>query len=388
MKYDVIIAGAGPAGSSCAQTLASMGAKVLIIESRKLPRSKPCAELISAQTHQYLQSNYDVRDNSRLYKHQTNSAAFYHNNQLLNSIDATSKIRFVDRQSFDFYLTEFAVKSGADLIEGRKVIRCDHGQNKVFLKGGEPISAKFVVGADGPLSAVARSLYGKVKNYRQNTAVGVVAKLPRDSIKITSGDPGYGEKPNIYFSAVNWGYGWVFPNDEYLNIGVAGLIQQNPNMMRSFHKFIRMLPVKNNGKVKPAGHIVPFGRGAVRLGKNNTLLIGDAAGLVEPITGEGIYFALKSGRNAAEAVMKHLEINCDVNKAYTQRCRPILKILNQAYLSRYLLFHRVFNRFALRTIKSRQRFSSNFMDVLSGKTDYIGYFKRALLTSRSNANKS
>ena len=379
MNADVIIVGAGPAGASCAKALSDAGAKVLIIESRKLPRPKPCAELISAQAFNFLKQVFKTERTSPLFTYQSGHVAFYAGRKQLNTLASNSKTLYVDRKIFDNFLIESALTSGAQLMDASKVITYDHELKKVFLKGGEQLKAKFIVGADGPLSIIGRSLYGKIKNHKKNTAAGVVAKIPRESIKMIPPDPSYGTRPNIYFGVVNWGYGWVFPNQAYLNIGVAGLIRENKNMTKSFQHFFEQLPLKTTAPVHPAGHIVPFGKAAVRLGKRDTLLAGDAAGLVEPVTGEGIYFALQSGLYAAQTILTKLASDCIISDDYKKRCRPILGVLRQAGVSRYLLFHKRCHPKAVKLIGKHKKYAGNFMDILSGEIDYIGYCKKSLL---------
>jgi len=205
---------------------------------------------------------------------------------------------YVNRKRFDHRLIESAIYSGCVFRDRMKVVGFDPIQKSVAFANGDREKFQVLVGADGALSLIARSLFGKFRSYKQNTAIGISAKIPKEKVELGSQGEEYIKRPNIYFDVVRWGYGWVFPNKEYVNVGLAGLISENPHFGLLFRKFIESLPIRSIDNVCLRAHPIPYGKRRISLGKANIILIGDAAGFVEPVTGEGIYYAIKSAQLA------------------------------------------------------------------------------------------
>ena len=182
--------------------------------------------------------------------------------------------------------------------------------------------------------------------------------------------------PEIYFGLIDWGYGWVFPKRDTLTVGVGGSLRKNPDLMSSFKDFLRQrfgeIPA---GKIK--GHHIPFGDFRRVPGRGNILLCGDAAGLVEPITGEGIAFAMQSGHFAAEAIR-------DAAKAlkpaaaldfYQPRYEAIAASFRHANRLRHLLFPRTAQKLFSKVLPRTSSIPRRHMDLMADEITYADYGK-------------
>ncbi|MFB6187733.1 MAG: NAD(P)/FAD-dependent oxidoreductase, partial [Halobacteriaceae archaeon] len=176
--------------------------------------------------------------------------------------------------------------------------------SEVVTKGGYQFSANYIIGADGATSRVRQELSDKgivdTSNWNKNLAIAAEAYIPREEVDI---DVDY---PLLHFGVLNWGYGWVFPNTDRLLVGVGGLNRKNKKGFRE------ILGINLDPEIVK-GHPIPFGNYINSPAYNNILLIGDAAGTVDAITGEGIFYAQRSGELAAWAI-KQSESSIDDHK--------------------------------------------------------------------------
>ena len=183
------------------------------------------------------------------------------------------------------------------------------------------------------------------------------------------------EKPEIYFRIAEWGYGWLFPKRDCLTIGLAGLVRKNRNLKELFIHFVKEL---NGGRLPPApwkGHPIPFGNYRRRPGRANVLLAGDAAGLVEPVTGEGIAFAMGSGSCAAKAVIEAAALGHPASalSLYLPEYFRITAPLRHARIMRRLVFPAVTQPIFLRVLERHGAVASRYLDLLADEIDYSTY---------------
>ena len=294
-SYDSIIVGAGPAGSSAAYLLAKAGMQVLLIDKYAFPRNKLCGGLLSGRAQKVFAGIFE-ESRQPIIEYVSHGIALYAGNSFLNSLDECPPLHLTSRHVFDNYLLELAKKRGADVLEASAVRAVDPSRTSVQLENGSSLHADFIIGADGVLSRVAKSLHPNILD-RRSLGIGLEIEVPRGMFErdVTV--------PEIYFGLVCWGYGWVFPKADTLTIGIGGVLSKNGSMKALFQHFLHQqfgsipeFPIK--------GHYLPFRRYRNAPGKGPILLTGDAAGLVEPITGEGIAFAMQSGQFAADAILQ------------------------------------------------------------------------------------
>jgi len=317
MKYDVTIVGGGPAGSTAAKFLSEKGFKTLLIDKDKFPREKPCGGAIPIR----LLDRFDYLKNTELIESYSYGGIAYSPSlkHKLELIDNKPMAAMILRRKFDDGLVKIAENCGTVVEDAKKVldVKISDDNAKLYLNNGSTIDTRIVIGADSVWSTVAKKtgLRGKMKWL----AVCVLKEYKIDKATI---DKLYGQNRcchlYIRFKNVN-GYGWIFPKKEHLNIGIGSIIRSsylskiNVNLLNSFKDFLETL---KNQKLVPKylksdnikGGALPTYPLEKTYG-NRVILIGDAAGVINPITGEGIYYAMSSGEIGASVVSNALE--CD-----------------------------------------------------------------------------
>ncbi len=282
--YSAAVVGAGPAGSTAARFLSEMGHKVILIDRKEVVGiPKQCAEgLFGSCFPEFSTATGDFITGKARYL------------QVVFPNHASYRVRgdlyMLDRPSFDQHLLRLAERSGAEVVLGRKVENVDPESGEVHLKGGETIRAKTIIGADGPVSRVARSM--GIRN-RLVPAAQVEMTWPFDDAIYAYIDHDLG--PHNSPTTHNSYSCWIFPKNERgtANVGCFGTV---PTLERFISKY------KIEGEVlEKNGGAIPLGL-PPRLQQGRAVLIGDAGGLTNPFTGGGLYPAARSARIAADAI--------------------------------------------------------------------------------------
>ena len=205
------------------------------------------------------------------------------------------------RDHFDNLLAQRAVSAGVTLIDGAKVdrIEADGPVSRVY-SGQDVFSGSVLVGADGANSVVAHQL-----GLMRNAEIGVGLES-----EVYPG-PGYLEPwkamLSIDFGTIRGGYMWVFPKKDHLSIGVASFARYSTQLRRLLGTYLGSLELGGYEQRLTRGHRLPRRRKGAPIQKGNALLVGDAAGLMDFWTGEGIYYAIRSAQLAAPAIGEFLE---------------------------------------------------------------------------------
>ena len=324
LKYDVIIVGGGPAGSTAGYLLCNFGFNVLIIDKSNFPRRKLCGGCISYKTLKLLDRLFDETESSLRKKHilnfqSDNYEVFYKNKRMLkNTRDIP--FYFVDRQIYDSFLLEKAKEAGVEVIEGDGVKAFNLSKGEVITATGKRLKAKFIVGADGANSIMRKEVFLKdqiaTHKWKRNLATALEVFIDRAEIEETI------DHPIIVFGFVNWGYSWIFPSKDKLIVGLGGLNSVNKsNLLDLFHNFLSSSVLNQGRRTKIAAHPVPAGNFLLRPVFKNVILVGDAAGFVNPITGEGIFYAQRSAELASWAIYKSVHNNENLETSYLQLLR-------------------------------------------------------------------
>lgn len=295
-RWDVIVIGAGPAGSTAARDLARGGARVLLIDRAAFPRYKACGGGIAIRTERLLPFSIE-----QVVEASVSMVQLRYGGDARVSRDAGGPFaRMVMRDRFDALLVEEALKAGVELRAETTVraVSSDSSGARVFADGFEAASG-FVIGADGANSAVARSA-GLAQETYECAAWEAELRVParmsralRDTCVL-----GLGYRP--------WGYAWAFPKDERLSIGVVLPGGQGGALKSATAEFIRELGFGGADIERAQGHKVRSRRGEEPIAADYLALVGDAAGLADEFTQEGIFYAVRSGQLAARATLDAL----------------------------------------------------------------------------------
>ncbi len=288
-KFDVIIAGGGPAGASAAFFLGEAGRKVLVLEKESLPRYKPCGGAVSSRVLEQFPFSFEQVIRSRV---KTISYAF--GEKIITVPVQDPSLCMVMRSEFDTYMLS-QVK--AEIRPGTQVRSVEETDNAVAIATGEGerIEAEYLVAADGANSIIARAL-GLRRKKTMAGAIEMEASVPDEILKR------HESNPILIFGGMAVGYIWIFPKADHLSIGVGGLHPKPGELQAALEVNMKKFGISIREPVQH-GHPIPIYGKRETLGTSRCLLVGDAAGLVDPVTGEGIRFAIKSGRLAAEAIL-------------------------------------------------------------------------------------
>ena len=374
LSYDVIVVGAGPGGSTTARFCAQAGLKTLLIEKEWLPRYKPCGGCLSTKTAQLLGFDLSpVLENTIYGVHFTYCLKDHF------TIRSEQPIAFlVMRGRFDQFLVKKALEMGAEILEGEKVERVEEkGQQvEVELARGKKLRCEHLIGADGPESIVAKSL-SLLPPKDDGYGIGVESEIPfRSIINFPKEDLHH---IHLDFGRIPSGYGWVFPKREGLSIGIGGMFRDGVKMNPRPHlnAFINGLSYIKEGEVKKVlGHSLPsFYDEGQKVSQGKVLLVGDAAHLIDPLTGEGIYYAVRSGMLAAGAILQSKEKDISPSNLYQEALQvQIFEDLKWA-----LQFSRFVNRFtklSYRTLKHYPELADLYLQVLKGRETYRSFVAR------------
>lgn len=307
--WDVVVVGAGPAGASAALAAASAGRRVLLLEKAELPRYKTCGGGIIGPSRDALPPGFVLPLRDRVH-----AVTFSLNGKLIRTRRSKRMLfGLINRAEFDQSLVDTARSAGARVRTGVTVSRVEqHGAAvpdrrtvAVVLADGEVVLARAVVGADGSAGRIGAHVGVKV----DQVDLGLEAEIP---VPRTVAEDWAGRV------LIDWGpmpgsYGWVFPKGDTLTVGVISARGEGAATKRYLADFIGRLGLAGFEPRISSGHLTRCRADDSPLSRGRVLVCGDAAGLLEPWTREGISFALRSGKLAGKWAVRVAEAHDGVD---------------------------------------------------------------------------
>jgi geranylgeranyl reductase family protein len=277
--FDVLVVGGGPAGSTTAYRLAEAGVSVLLVDKARFPRDKPCGGGLTVRAVRHcpvdpspvVEAEVDVVELRFRYRDAVERQA------------AQPVIRMTQRRRLDAFLLDAARERGVEVREGTTIDVTN-------------APADVVIGADGANGTTARA-FGLAEGivhgvaYEGNIPYGVISKER------------YGRRAVVELGEIPGGYGWVFAKGDHVNVGVGAWQSEGPRIREHLARVCLAHNLDPEQLENVRGHRLPMRRPGVRIAGERALLVGDAAGLIDPISGDGMYECFVSSRLATAAVL-------------------------------------------------------------------------------------
>lgn len=359
--FDVVIVGSGPAGTLAAFDLVRHGVRVCLLERTAHPRSKVCGGGVLARAMRLLPCDVQPAVAQECADVELRFAG---GGPSFRTGREAPVISMTMRAAFDRLLAAEAVRQGALLRERRPVTGVSVGRGGVVVRtDGEEISARFVIAADGSDSVVARTagwppcpLAVPALECEVPVTPETLARF-HGLARFDMGHPRYG-------------YAWVFPKERHLSIGVLSTRRGKVDLREALQLYLEQLRIEPDTPPEIHGALIPVRPREMPLARERVLLVGDAAGLADPVTAEGITHALLSGRLAARAL---IEGNLSAGAVEHLYCRlleeEILSELRAAgRLARFLYGHPAPRHLLFRS--HGQRLCERVTDIMTGKRRY------------------
>jgi geranylgeranyl reductase family protein len=296
---DVLIVGGGPAGSTLAWTLRKRGLDVVVLDKSPFPRDKVCAGWITPATTEFLQLDQEDYSRGRVLQHISGFRTGMINGAEVITRYGTTVSYGIRRSEFDHYLLQ---RSGARLRLGEPLSTMER-KNGAWITNDD-VRAPLVVGAGGHFCPVSRFLRGNLARSKPEVIAQEVEfemdESQRRECKVA------GDTPELYFCEDLKGYGWCVRKGNFLNIGLGR--EDNHNVTEQVKSFLGYLREREripaNVPAHFKGHAYMLYRCASQnLVEDGVMLIGDAAGLAYPKSGEGIRPAVESALMAADVIL-------------------------------------------------------------------------------------
>jgi len=325
-RFDAIVVGAGPAGSLTAYRLASAGASVLLADRAGFPRDKPCGGGLTTRAVRLLPFAVDpvVEDVVDRFEFRLRYGSAFE-----RASSGEPLCLMTQRRRLDAYLAEQAGAAGADFRDGVKVTDLEaNGAVSAKVDGGR-VHASVLIGADGANGITARTL-GLGGDYTYGVAF--------------EGNVPYGPAPEhryrgrlvLELGIVPGGYGWVFPKGDHVNVGIGGWETEGPRLRQLLKRVCEEHGLGDAPISELRGHRLPLRKPRSAIARGRVALVGDAAGLVDPLTGDGMYEAFYSAKLASEAALDLLGGRAQSLEPYSEKlCAGLASVTSASWRAKH-----------------------------------------------------
>jgi geranylgeranyl reductase family protein len=367
IELDVAVVGAGPAGGAAALALGGHGLRVGIIEKAVPPRYKTCGGGVLRRAIALLP--IDVRS---AIDRECHAAEIVHHEPSLRFVSERDRpiVSMVMRDKFDHLITSAAEQAGAQLFAGTTVtdVIPDAEYVRLVTSAGE-FRARFVIAADGANSIVARKT-GRPDIRQVFPALECEVTLPAEAMAPLM------RTARFDFGIIPAGYGWVFPKRSHLSIGVGTTKRGAAHLPECYRRYLDLLGIGTPLREERHGYLIPCRPREGMFDAPRVLFTGDAAGLADPITAEGITAGIQSGQLAARAIVEGNFAEPAVKRAYRAALESTLFAeLRIARWLAWVLYECPRLRVSLLS-RHGQRMSELMTRIVTGETTYRDVMRR------------
>ncbi len=365
ISVDVIVIGAGPAGIMSAIACAEKGLSIAVLEKSELPRRKVCAGGLVKRA-----VNLIPKDISFPVEQQCHTIAMQTNDpEMAFTQKRDNLITMVCRNSFDYALIQHAKRLGVQIYDKTqvKVIKPSASSVHVHSNHGD-IEGKYVVFAEGAMATLSNQFWKEDRLLLPALEADVYVDKQH----------AFQDQAMFDFGIVQGGYAWVFSKGDHLSVGLSMMRpQQSPNLQNCLDAYLEKLGFQDARITNRKGFIIPLSPRKQPMMKQRMLLVGDTAGLADPVTAEGLTHAIQSGLGAGNAITKHFKQPNQVANMYQQDViEPILQELKVARLIAKVIYHpnsrwrnMIFKHYG-------HRLCRGMADLIEGKRDYTSSVKK------------
>ena len=352
-KYSIIISGAGPAGISCAIKLKKQNIPVLVIDKAKFPRNKLCGGMFTNKSYELF---YDLLDgdviiNKAIVDESNTFSIFDKYSKVAKSKETNINFKIINREVFDNELVEYYKSIGGSIEEN--VFIKSISDKEVMLSNGECIGFDKLIISEGAVSR-SRTLLGIKYNM-----LGFCLETEVDYENLKQA---YKTKDiSILFNIIEYGYAWIFPYNNKCKIGFGNRYNKKIDYKKKFIDFIQNVSNAQIERISIKGSFIPFGD-TLDYKNDNIYLIGDSGGFVDPIYGEGIYFAGKTGSLLADCIINNLD--------YYNEVKKLKSIIYGGYKKQKLLFNKTISKLFFAIIKNKSNFLKFYADNMIQQYNY------------------
>jgi len=360
--FDVVVVGAGPAGSTTAREAASRGASVLLLDRAKFPRDKPCGGGVTIRCANLLPFSIDP-----IVEDVVTGARLQVRGRREVVRDAKEPVTYMtQRRRLDAFLVERAQEAGVDFRDEQGVtdIIANPDGTYVVRSSGVEALARVIIGADG-----ANGVVGNRLGYE---AAATAAVALEGNVPFPDGVPErWRNRVALHFGYYPGGYGWVFPKGDHVNVGVGGWKHaMGPQLREHLQRVCETYGFQMSQLENLRGHHLPMQRRGMVMAARSSAVVGDAAGLVDPLSGEGIYAALASGIATGPVIEDYLAGRVDSLRGYQATLERGLLTEVDASTALMDIFHAFPDPFVW-MLQHVGRFWQGGVDLLRGDATYV-----------------